>query len=201
MPERPEPRKLPTTRVAHDITDAILTAAEGLIETAGLAGFTTNAVAERAGVSVGSLYQYFPNKDAILVELGRRLERRTQEQLIAALEATSGEPLEVAAGAVVDVLVTGIGGLRFRRALQQAVPPGWIDETANAVDGAIRLRLETELSRRGDVRDGRRALMCLVVAHAIEGAVEAVVRTTPDVLGDAALRDELVLLVTRYLRG
>ena len=43
-----------------------------ILETVGSAGFTTNAIAERAGVSVGSLYQYFPNKDAITRALIRR---------------------------------------------------------------------------------------------------------------------------------
>lgn len=47
-------------------------AAARILETSGLAGFTTNAIAERAGVSVGSLYQYFPNKDAITRALIRR---------------------------------------------------------------------------------------------------------------------------------
>jgi AcrR family transcriptional regulator len=47
----------------------ILEAASRILETRGFAGYTTNAVAERAGVSIGSLYQYFPNKDALAAAL------------------------------------------------------------------------------------------------------------------------------------
>lgn len=52
--------------------DAILDASAHILETAGLEALNTNAIAERAGVSIGSLYQYFPGKDAILAALIRR---------------------------------------------------------------------------------------------------------------------------------
>jgi AcrR family transcriptional regulator len=60
-----KPRKLPTQSRAAVTVAAILEAAARILETTGFEGYTTNAVAERAGVSIGSLYQYFPNKDAI----------------------------------------------------------------------------------------------------------------------------------------
>jgi AcrR family transcriptional regulator len=47
-------------------------AAARILESSGRSGFTTNEVAERAGVSIGSLYQYFPNKDAITLALIER---------------------------------------------------------------------------------------------------------------------------------
>ena len=47
-------------------------AAARILEERGLEGYTTNAVAERAGFSIGSLYQYFPNKDAITIALIQR---------------------------------------------------------------------------------------------------------------------------------
>jgi AcrR family transcriptional regulator len=50
----------------------ILEAAARILETRGLAGFNTNAVAERAGVSVGSLYQYFPSKESLVAALSSR---------------------------------------------------------------------------------------------------------------------------------
>lgn len=66
-------------------------AAARILETAGLAGFTTNAVAERAGVSVGSLYQYFPNKDAITRALIRR-ELELLEAAVATIDVASTSP-------------------------------------------------------------------------------------------------------------
>ncbi len=52
--------------------DAIVEAAAHILETAGFAGYTTNAIAERAGACIGSLYQYFPNKEAVTLALIER---------------------------------------------------------------------------------------------------------------------------------
>jgi AcrR family transcriptional regulator len=64
-----KPRKQPTQARSSETVNVILEAAARILETRGFAGYTTNAVAERAGVSIGSLYQYFPNKDALTAAL------------------------------------------------------------------------------------------------------------------------------------
>ena len=63
----------------------MLDAAARILEERGLEGYTTNAVAKLAGVSVGSLYQYFPNKDAIT----RALIAQEADRLLVELEAAS----------------------------------------------------------------------------------------------------------------
>ena len=73
--------------------DAVLEAAARVLEERGLAGFNTNAVAERAGVSIGSLYQYFPSKDAILLALMERSLTLFSETLSAAIDRAPGESL------------------------------------------------------------------------------------------------------------
>jgi AcrR family transcriptional regulator len=80
------PRKAPRQARALVTQDAILQAAAHIIAGGGLAAFNTNAVAERAGVSIGSLYQYFPNKDALMVAL---IERSQREQLARVQAAAS----------------------------------------------------------------------------------------------------------------
>jgi AcrR family transcriptional regulator len=65
-------RRKPRQERARDTVEAILEAAAQVFERHGYAAGTTNRIAERAGVSIGSLYQYFPNKDAIVMELARR---------------------------------------------------------------------------------------------------------------------------------
>src|SRR5450432_2323314 len=96
------PRKTPKQARSAHLVDAILKAAIRVLEREGAAGFTTVRVAERAGVSVGSLYQYFPNKESILFRLqqeewvatGRLLEgifadehRDAEQRLRAAVRA------------------------------------------------------------------------------------------------------------------
>lgn len=80
-----EPRKKPRQARSTATVDAILEAAARILAADGLAGLNTNAVAERAGVSVGSLYQYFPGKEAILTEMLRRKRKRLLVDMKAAL--------------------------------------------------------------------------------------------------------------------
>jgi AcrR family transcriptional regulator len=72
---------------------AILTGAAQVLERRGYAGTTTDAIAERAGVSVGSVYQYFPNKEAILVALAERHIEEGFERVWGLLEEARGREL------------------------------------------------------------------------------------------------------------
>jgi len=72
--KRLEPRKQPAQQRSTVTVNAVLDAAARILEQRGFGGYTTNAIAERAGVSIGSFYQYFPNKDAVSVAL---IERET----------------------------------------------------------------------------------------------------------------------------
>ncbi|WP_321878783.1 TetR/AcrR family transcriptional regulator [Paraburkholderia bannensis] len=73
--------------------DAILEAAARILEHSGFAHYTTNAIAERAGVSVGSLYQYFPNRDALTAAL---IERESAPLLAALEQAGAAQSCEAA---------------------------------------------------------------------------------------------------------
>ena len=70
--KRLDPRKPPTQSRATETVNAVLEAAARILERHGFERYTTNAIAERAGVSIGSLYQYFPGKDAVTVALIER---------------------------------------------------------------------------------------------------------------------------------
>jgi AcrR family transcriptional regulator len=73
--------------------DAVLAAAAHILEDRGLSGFNTNAVAVRAGVSIGSLYQYFPSKDAILVALMEQGLSVFSESVAEAIDGAPGDSL------------------------------------------------------------------------------------------------------------
>jgi AcrR family transcriptional regulator len=79
------PRKSPRQARAQVTVDAIVEAAAQLLSAGGLGAFTTNAVATRAGVSIGTLYQYFPNKDALMVALIAREQARRVDGVRAAI--------------------------------------------------------------------------------------------------------------------
>lgn len=97
-----EPRRQPQQERGERRVEEILDAAEAVIAEVGVETATTNAIAERAGASVGSLYHFFPNKDAIVRALAGRFEGM-MEQLKARSLA-----LETAAVAPVPQMVHGI---------------------------------------------------------------------------------------------
>ncbi|MBA0173805.1 MULTISPECIES: TetR/AcrR family transcriptional regulator [Pectobacterium] len=66
------PRKLPVQERSRLTVDAIIQASAYILNESGWEGLTTNSIAERAGVNISSLYQFFPNKEAIINELQRR---------------------------------------------------------------------------------------------------------------------------------
>lgn len=80
------PRKIPRQARAAATVAAIVEAAARILEQQGLGGYTTNAIAARAGISIGSLYQYFPDRDAITKAL---IERQTGALVDEAREAMS----------------------------------------------------------------------------------------------------------------
>jgi AcrR family transcriptional regulator len=87
-------KKQPKQARSADLVAAILDAAAQVLAKEGAQRFTTARVAEKAGVSVGSLYQYFPNKAAILFRLQSDEWRQTTDMLRAILEDVERPPLE-----------------------------------------------------------------------------------------------------------
>ena len=83
-------RKAPRQSRSAETVAAIIEAAAQLLETEGFEGFNTNAVARRAGVSIGSLYQYFPSKDALTLALIRREDERFRAEAAMALDEPTG---------------------------------------------------------------------------------------------------------------
>lgn len=87
-------RKLPQQARSTELVAAILEAATQVLARQGATRFTTARVAEKAGVSVGSVYQYFPNKAAILFQLQADEWKRTTAMLKRILEDQNNTPFE-----------------------------------------------------------------------------------------------------------
>jgi len=102
-------RRRPRQARARATVDSILEAAAQVLQRSGVEGFNTNAVAERAGVSVGTLYQYFRDKDALLVAVTRREMAKPETSLQKILVAALVRALE-------NLLGRNAGAVRNRRA-------------------------------------------------------------------------------------
>jgi AcrR family transcriptional regulator len=81
-------RKQPSQERSRETVAVILEAAARILESRGLEGYNTNAVAEKAGVSIGSLYQYFPGKDALTIALIVSFEEDLLHSVKTAVAAT-----------------------------------------------------------------------------------------------------------------
>lgn len=99
------PRKTPRQSRSRATCDAVLEAAARILESEGRHAFTTNHVAELAGISVGSLYQYFPGKEAIVAVLVRELRREMLDDFEEAVRRSAGEDVSGAAKALVRAAV------------------------------------------------------------------------------------------------
>ena len=101
------PRKSPSQERSRRTVDRILDAATRIFHEQGYTGATTNDIADEADISVGSLYQYFPNKDALLVALTQRhITTTTTDLTNLLLGLPRDSDIETTFRTVVDFLVS-----------------------------------------------------------------------------------------------
>ncbi len=90
----PQPRKLPVQARSKALVDAIAEACLRILDKEGEEALTVNRIAEISGATVGSIYQYFPNKESMTAAVYERLLDQESEQLFAMREQLRGLPLE-----------------------------------------------------------------------------------------------------------
>jgi AcrR family transcriptional regulator len=197
------PRKLPKQGRSEATVEAILEAAAQVFQRHGYAAGTTNRIAERAGVSIGSLYQYFPNKDAILVALVHlHLAQSTamlQPHLKRLGDGASFDhvlPDIVRAMVALHALAPELHRVLFE---ETQLPP-----TLRAELDALEDRL-TELTARALVaeldpppRDP--LLSARVLINAIEGLTHRLVLRPPPGVDAETIADEITALARAYIR-
>jgi AcrR family transcriptional regulator len=98
-------RRKPTQDRARHTVEAILDAVTRILKREGPAAVTTNRVAQVAGVSIGSLYQYFPDKNAIYAALHRRHVEQIDSAIHAVLVRHAASPIDLLVRALVDTMV------------------------------------------------------------------------------------------------
>jgi AcrR family transcriptional regulator len=194
-------RRNPGSDEGRRIVSAIVEAAERLLKLDSFANLSTNRIAEAAGVSVGSLYQYFPNKESIVAELARALDLRALSLLQARADQIGSAGTREAVHAFVDILFDArMGSLNLRRQLLEQVPRDWFMEESTRVDAEVQAFVCAFLRARSAEVDARNPeLATFVLFHAVESVVEAAVAGRTASIEDGSLRRELVRLVLGYL--
>jgi AcrR family transcriptional regulator len=195
----PRPRKMPSQARSQATVDAILDAAARILVGAGYGAFTTNSVAARAGVSVGSLYQYFPNKDAILAALKARHVADLERAIDEALARVGAAPLAELLPAVIEANVAAhLVDPDLHRVLSAEVPHLGSTDAAMAFErrmvGRVRALFE---SRRREIAVRDLDLATYLVMRTVEATIHDAVVARPRDLASGAIARE----VTRLLLG
>jgi AcrR family transcriptional regulator len=186
-------RRSPRQARAGETVALILEAAAQILEAGGLEAFTTNAVAERAGVSIGSLYQYFANKKALLLALAQQEIRST----LGALKRPEADqsPEERVRYTVRAIISAFRGRLRVRKAVVEAiVASGTGIEMMAPVAAFIAHYPRTLIPTLTDEQ-------VFVLSRALLGTIRSAVLDQQPFFGSRAFEDELVRLGASYLNA
>jgi AcrR family transcriptional regulator len=204
LDRRLEPRKLPKQARSGATVQAILEAAAQVFECHGYAAGTTNRIAERAGVSIGSLYQYFPNKDAILVALVHRHLAEGMAALGPHVERLSDGarfddvlPDIVHAMVALHALAPGLHRVLFE---ETRLPPTLRAELDGLEDGLVEVAADA-LAADPQSRLVDPQLSARIVITAIEGLTHRLVlRPSPGVVPEAIVH-EITEIVRAYIHA
>jgi AcrR family transcriptional regulator len=206
LPQHPpvllQPRKLPVQARSAASVDAILEATIQVLLGVGKQRLTTTRVAMRAGVSVGTLYQYFPNKSALLQAALRRHMNEVMEAVERVCKEQKGNTLHQMAKA----LVTAFLAAKMRDARTSVA----LYSISSDVDGT---KIVQQMGARSNKAIVAMLTTCCeplgkdpqLVASMLQGAMAGVSRRlleseAPEKQFDA-LRQELVFLVCAYLKA
>jgi AcrR family transcriptional regulator len=197
------PRKRPEQDRSRATVDAIVDAAARILVKDGYDAFTTNRVAEKAGVSIGSLYQYFPNKDALLSELMRRHTRDLEEGIDAMVEWAHAAPLAQAIRAAIEHNVRAhLVDPALHRVLSEEVPAlgklDWEGDFEERTRARVKAAFE---ARRAEIVVRDLDLAVYIVSRAVEAIVHNAVTERLDDLKSGAIADEVTRMLVGYLTG
>jgi AcrR family transcriptional regulator len=200
MPEPSlRPRKAPQQARASATVETILEAATRILSSGALAGFTTNRIAEVAGLSVGSVYQYFPNKAALVVALIERAQTTLADAIERRCRSSQGQPLATLLSGLIDVAIEHqFGNALLAAALdheEQRLP---LQDVLNAAQGRIVKAVRSALHKHPELGAAPVSLGvaadCLTIAKAL---IEAEAAQSEPAL--PALRKRVLRALRGYL--
>lgn len=184
-------RRTPAQCRAKVTFDSILSAAAHILDEEGEAAFTTNRVAEKAGVSIGSLYQYFRDKDDILVALAEREERNMVSggRLVSAANQSSESALRLGIRSYINLLPNNPEARS--KALAAVLNRRGPEEVAKEIDRQF---------ARYEAFDKLASVDRYVLARAITGVVQSAVREGYSELNSRTFENALVNLARGFLK-
>lgn len=203
---RTNPRKQASQGRSRATVDALIEATARILVREGFDRASTNRIAALAGVSVGSLYQYFPSKEALVAAVIDRHHRELMQVLRGVLAEVAAQPLEQAVRTLVTVAIQAHRvDPKLHRVLTEQIPRTGRLEKVAAFSRENYAMFEAYLqSHRDEVRAVDLRLASFVCVTTIEALTHTAVLHHSETLlteeSAAALIDEATRLVARYLR-
>ncbi|HEX6355490.1 TetR/AcrR family transcriptional regulator [Actinophytocola sp.] len=198
---RLQPRKQPRQVRAELTRQRILTAAAHIFAEYGYAAGTTNRIAERARISIGSLYQYYPNKDAILAELLTR--HLDADKAAATLRQHKGLPAsleDIIRAFVRTVIENHLDDPQLLRIMIEEAPrSGELLEKVTRLEWEMIGDLRDLLHQHPEVQVHDKDTAARLVASTVELTVHHLI-AAPGSIDTTQLENELVAMITSYLR-
>jgi AcrR family transcriptional regulator len=200
-----KPRKQASQERSRATVDALIEATARILVREGFDRTSTNRIAREAGVSVGSLYQYYPGKEALVAAVIERHNRDLTQVVLDALAEVADQPVE---DGVPQLVAAAVAAHRLQpdlhRVLAEQVPRTGALEGVETFDRSNYGLFRTYLERH---REELRALDLDLAAYVSVTAIEAITHNAvlhrPDFLSGAsaaALVDEASRLILGYLR-
>jgi AcrR family transcriptional regulator len=198
---RTTPRKLPRQARSRETIEAILTATARVLKRVGFDHASTNHIAEEAGVSVGSLYQYFPSKEALVAALLERHMAEMSAELMSGFQEVAELPLERAARAMVErMLCAHAVDPDLHKVLIEQVPRvGRLERVHELEEHGFQLVRAYLEAHRKEVRACDLDTAAFVAVTAVEALTHIAVLYRPAALKGSQLADEVTALIVRYL--
>jgi AcrR family transcriptional regulator len=196
------PRKQPTQARSKTMVESILRATTRILVREGYAALNTNRVAEEAGASVGSLYQYFPSKESLVAALLERHIDETLGQVRREVPTLSQLPLEQAVPRFVQLMIAShqVDPELHRVFVEQLPRVGdfaKIEASSNEGMAMTRAYLAAHADELATTDHDQTAF---IVVHTIEALTHAAVLTRPDLLKRPEFVAELSRLILGYLQ-
>lgn len=169
----------------------------------GFARTTTNRIAERAGVSIGTLYRYFPTAEALVEAVVHRMWARELELLEASAAEFGAQPLDAIVRSMVDVLVAQVARQRvlYMRWYGEASHLGRLDLGLKMTDRAIDLVEGWLRAHERSLRTENLRFAADLVVKTTMAVVRTAARDYPEQIESGELARELAAMITRYLTG
>lgn len=201
--KRSAPRKSPSQDRSRATVDTIVDAAARILVKDGYNAFTTNRVAEKAGVSIGSLYQYFPNKEALLSELMRRHTEELEKGVEEMVERAKSAPLaEVVRAAIEHNVRLHLVNPALHQKLSDEVPSlRHLDWKTAFVERMLKRVRQVLDACRDEIVVEDLDLAVYILTHTVEALIHNSVAERPDDLKSGKLADEVTRMLVAYLTG